>query len=307
MHRHRSQGFEVRAFDRDPGQWTAWEGIPSAGMNGRGLSDQHDSATVKGYLNGRHVGNASVQRAIIGHGGTMEMRYGDITDYATVAKLVEGVDAIVHATAYFPTSSDDEMAWRVNCGGLWNVLDCARNSDGRVRRVVHIGSCHTKWPGSTPHPEPGSVFFDSSVRRPDASLYSSTKRLQEEMCRQFYDSDGLRIVVLRPDGIMDLRHDRQRDGAGASRKTAPLLEKPRVGSVCRYDIAAAAHAAVMLDQDGEADFEILHVATDDTSLPQAERASAFCNVGRTQQVLRCSFEHDLSRFDAEVDLPPAKM
>jgi nucleoside-diphosphate-sugar epimerase len=142
-------GFEVRAFDRDISQWTKWEGIPSAGMNGR-LSEQ-DSPNIKGYVNGRHVGNASIQRAIIGHGGKLEMCYGDITDYDTVAKLVDGVEAIVHATAYFPKSNVDEMAWRVNCGGLWNVLDCARNSK-LVKRVVHIGSCHTKWPGSTRDP-----------------------------------------------------------------------------------------------------------------------------------------------------------
>ena len=43
--------------------------------------------------------------------------------------------------------------------------------------------------------------------------------------------------------------------------------------------------------------EILHVVTDDTSLPQAERASAFCNVRRTMDVLGVSFEHDLSAFE----------
>jgi nucleoside-diphosphate-sugar epimerase len=133
------------------------------------------------------------------------------------------------------------------------------------------------------------------VRRPDSSLYATTKRLQEEMCRQFYDADGLPIIVFRPDGIIDLRHGRQRAGAGASRKTVPLLEKPRVGSVCRYDIAYACRAAVLL-QDGTADFEILHVATEDVSLPPAERASAFCNVGRCQTLLGVSFEHDLSHF-----------
>ena len=45
--------------------------------------------------------------------------------------------------------------------------------------------------------------------------------------------------------------------------------------------------------------EILHVVTDDTSLPKAERASAFCNVRRTMDVLGVSFEHDLSAFDEE--------
>ena len=155
-------GFEVRAFDRDMYQWTAWENIPSAGMNGR-LSEQ-DSPNIKGYVNGRHVGNASIQRAIIGHGGRIEMRYGDITDYKFVEELVEGVDAIIHATAYFPRESSDEMAWRVNCGGLWNVLDCARKS-GTVKRVVHIGRSAAAAPHPTPptHPPPHthSTLFPS--------------------------------------------------------------------------------------------------------------------------------------------------
>ena len=205
-------GFEVVAFDMDIGQWSKFEGIPGAGMNGR-LSDVDEAAT--GMLNGRHVGTASVQRAVIGHGGKMEMRYGDISDYDTVAACIEGCDAVVHATAHFPSEASDPNAWSVNCQGLWNVLDCARNSD-TVKRVVHIGSCHTVWPGSTTHPGPASRFFDADVRRPDASIYSVTKRLQEEMCRQFYDAEGLRIVVLRPDGIIDLRHGRSRDsGRGA--------------------------------------------------------------------------------------------
>jgi hypothetical protein len=190
---------------------------------------------------------------------------------------VAGVDCIVHCTAHFPSQyghshPGDDLPWQINVKGLWNVLDCARqaevsllprpaacqrpcdltgvrtaNPQPAVKRVVHIGSCSTVWPGSTDHPEAGSVFFDGSVRRPDASLYSATKRLQEELCRQvqllhtlppsslplfspvawalpapyaspppvcykglwipqFYDASGLRICVLRPDGIMDMRH-----------------------------------------------------------------------------------------------------
>ena len=38
-------------------------------------------------------------------------------------------------------------------------------------------------------------------RRPDGSMYAIQKRLQEEMCRQFYDAAALPIIVLRPDGM----------------------------------------------------------------------------------------------------------
>ena len=60
-----SSGFDVVAFDLHAGLWTAWDGVPSAGMNGR-LSDEDGAA---GMLNGRHVGNASVQRAVRAGGG----------------------------------------------------------------------------------------------------------------------------------------------------------------------------------------------------------------------------------------------
>jgi hypothetical protein len=123
------------------------------------------------------------------------------------------------------------------------------------------------------------------------------------MCRQFVDSDGLPIVVLRPDGIIDLRHGvRRTPDGGPGRSTTPLRggAPPRLGSVCRYDIAAACRAAV---QAGGAEdrpelevFECLHVAAEDTSLPRSERASAYCNVGRTAALLGVSFEHDLSAF-----------
>jgi len=269
-------GFTVRAFDLAVDQWTPFENVPSRGMEG-----------------------PTIQRATIGHGGRVEYRYGDISDNALVRELIEGCDAVVHCTAYFPGGDNpgDDLPWTINVKGLWNILDCCRGSE-TIQRVVHIGSCSTVWPGSVASPERGSVFFDASVRRPDTSLYSATKRLQEELCRQFHDSDGLPIVVLRPDGIMDLRHSLTRvGGQGSARGTAPIESRPGVGSVCRFDIAAACRGAIDLGADHP--FEVLHVATLDTSLPAAERASAFCNVQRTASLLGVSFEHDLSSYDAQ--------
>ena len=98
------------------------------------------------------------------------------------------------------------------------------------------------------------------------------------MCRQFVDSDGLPIVVLRPDGIVDLRHGVRRSPAGGpGRCTVPLSEAPRLGSVCRYDIAAACRAAVLAGpESGLGALEVLHVAAEDTSVPASERASVMC-------------------------------
>ena len=118
----------------------------------------------------------------------------DIVDYAAVDGAMEGMDAVIHTTVLGGGSygTDDEAPFLVNLKGLWNVLNAARQRG--IGRVVHVGSCQVE--------HPHGVFFDAHVRRPDGSLYAVTKRLQEEMCRQFHDAFGLAVVVLRPCSIV---------------------------------------------------------------------------------------------------------
>ena len=80
----------------------------------------------------------------------------DINSFPQQVAGVNGGDAGL------PDAIADET-WRVNLKGLWNVLDCAQRSD-TLRRVVHVGSCNTVWPGSTDSPRVGSVRFDGDVR-----------------------------------------------------------------------------------------------------------------------------------------------
>ena len=123
--------WSVRAFDTDPRQWAPWTGLPSSSP---WRSDR------------------------------VELRYGSIADYGTVRALVEGCDAVIHAAAWQPGISGPQstgeipdaveagagdIPWLVNVKGLWNLLDCAAAA-GTVQRFVHIGSCHTVWPGERP-------------------------------------------------------------------------------------------------------------------------------------------------------------
>jgi nucleoside-diphosphate-sugar epimerase len=206
-----------------------------------------------------------------------EKVFGDIADFTTVHKATEGVDAIAHLAVYFGSEVggygvDDVKPWLINLKGLWNVLESARQR--RIRRVVHIGSCQTV------HPQ--GVFFTSDVRRPDGSLYAVCKRLQEEMCRQFYDAFGLRVIVLRPDYIVDSRlgigRYREKLGEGGARA--------RNGWVCRHDLAEACRLAL----ESEAiDFDIFHVV----GTPEAD---ATCNVARSREVLGLTYRGDLERY-----------
>ena len=197
--------------------------------------------------------------------------HGNVADYGSVDRALEGMDAIVHAAVYFSGAPgaygvDDEQPFLVNLKGLWNVLEAARTRG--IRRVVHIGSCQVV------HPE--GVFFSSEVRRPDAGLYSVTKRLQEEMCRQYHDAFGMSIVVLRPCSIVDLRK-------GINKLGEPLQPGSwNVSWVCRHDLAQACRLALEKEEIG---LEVLNIA----GHPEAER---HCNVGRAREILGLEFAGD---------------
>jgi len=206
-----------------------------------------------------------------------EKVYGDIADFASVDAAMEGMDAAIHLTV-LPGGApgaygvDDPRPFLVNLKGLWNVLESARRRG--IRRVVHVGSCQTV------HPQ--GIFFTSEVRRPDGSLYAVCKRLQEEMCRQYHDAYGMRIVVLRPDYIVDSRLGigRHREKLGAEGHTW------RVGWVCRHDLAEACRLAT---ESSTIDFDVLHIV----GSPEADRT---CNSARAREVLGLTYRGDLERY-----------
>ena len=71
------------------------------------------------------------------------------------------------------------------------------------------------------------------------------------MCRQFYDGYGLRIVVLRPSGIIDVPQRLLRDRRLLSKVWGD-------SSVSRHHLGQAACAAL---REGTVDFGVLHAVT----------------------------------------------
>ena len=206
-----------------------------------------------------------------------ERMYGDIANYSEVEAAIAGCDAVVHVAVWFPKGGEqdrtDERAFLVNLKGLWNVLEVSRNA--WVRRVVHIGSCQTI------HPQ--GVFFTADVRRPDASLYAVTKRLQEEMCRQFWDAFHLPLIVLRPDYIVDTRI-----GLGRQKeKLGPQGHRAGAGWVCRHDLAEACRLSVEAGTD--IGFDIFHIVG-------TTEAADTCNVGRSRTVLGLQYLGDIEQY-----------
>ena len=242
-----------------------------------------------------------------------ELRYGDIADYNTVRDAIRGCDSVVHTTVattgdaptssrnLYQASAEEDATWLVNMKGLFNVLQASQLEES-IKQVIHIGSCHSVWPGSIATGEgKGERFMDAATRRPDGGLYATQKRLQEEMCRQFHDAHALPVAVFRPDYIVDSRLGigRHREdlhvkaaggdsgGGGGEASSSGLPEQQQQQQarlldpswVCRHDIAKACRLAI----EKEIGFEILHVV--DSSQGQAE----MCNVGRTERLLGMTF------------------
>lgn len=231
---------EIRAIDRGPAAWQEWEDID-------------------GPWDGE------------------EVVHSDIVDFDAVHEALEGMDAVIHLTAFFPRgdheADDAEKTFLINVKGLWNVLESSHRHG--IGRIVHMGSCQTV--------HPNGVFFSSEVRRPDASLYAVSKRLQEEMCRQMHDGRGMRIVVFRPNYIIDGRL-----GLGRFReKFAPGSKRASGGCVCRHDLAEACRLAIEAEH---LEFEILHTVG-------TTRLDHVCNAARTRQVLGLEYASDLEAYE----------
>ena len=228
------------------------------------LSNYHDVTAFDRSPEAWHKGNqldGEWQGSII---------HGDIADYDAVQEAVKGMDAIIHAAVYASPKGyheRDDQPFLVNLKGLWNVLESARHE--KIQRIVHIGSCQVV--------NPKGSFFSEDVRRPDGSLYAITKRLQEEMCRQFYDAFDLSQVIFRPCTIID---SKLALGKG-DRKLEP--DTWDINWICRHDIGDACKAAI---EKPDIEFEILHVA----GSPEAD---TYCNVGHTRELLGINFKHTL--------------
>lgn len=198
-----------------------------------------------------------------------EKRYGDMADFDAVDAAIEGCDGVVHLAAYFGyenTPEYDTQPFLVNVKGLWNVLESARRRG--VTRVVHMGSCMVE--------HPAGLFFDAEVRSPEGTLYGISKRLQEEMCRQFHDAFQSRIIVFRPCSIVDSRLKVNRD-------FSPAGDPAGTGWVCRHDLAEGCHLAL---ENESVDFAVLHTAGN----PAAE---AHCNVRLSKELLGLEYRGQL--------------
>jgi nucleoside-diphosphate-sugar epimerase len=192
---------------------------------------------------------------------------GSATDYPTVRRATEGVDAVVHC-AMPPeeearTPAGAAAAFDVNVKSVHLTL--LATHDAGVPHAVHISSL--------------SVYRDVTTRRldetvpPDATdVYGLTKRLSEQVCRAATVEWGLSVNVLRlawptPDELWPAWGKRERPRRLRARDGTPIE------ATAASDLAAAVLAAL----DHRDGYQVFTISGD--------RSTGLWSTGRAREVL----------------------
>jgi len=121
--------------------------------------------------------------------------HGDITDRATVEKLVADCDAIVHfaAESHVDRSIADSTPFvHTNVLGTNVLLDAAQKCGGK--RFVHVSTDEVY--GSLPIDQPEVKFTEDTPIQPN-SPYASSKAGSDLLARAFHHTHGLDAVITR--------------------------------------------------------------------------------------------------------------
>jgi nucleoside-diphosphate-sugar epimerase len=181
-----------------------------------------------------------------------ELLVGDITDFETVTRAVDGMDAIVNLAiaGASETYRTPTLPMRINVEGTTNVLEAARRA--RIQRIVHMSS------GAVVTGYSRDTCIHVELPHKYSGMYGLTKSLQERVCQQYAADYGLTVVALRPWSVSDSRTMTAKSGQ-------PLqYDKGFFGLVCRYDLADACALGLTAPLEG---FQPFHIMATDEAEP----------------------------------------
>ena len=146
---------------------------------------------------------------------------GDIRDYETVAKAVDGVDYVLHQAALpsVPRSVEDPISSNaVNIDGTLNVLEAARQA--KVKKFVMASS-------SAVYGESKELPKHEGMVPSPLSPYAVSKQTDELYCRVYWQLYGLPTVCLRYFNVFGPRQDPNSEYAAVVPKFITALQAGR--------------------------------------------------------------------------------
>jgi UDP-glucose 4-epimerase len=123
---------------------------------------------------------------------------GSITDAATVARAMQGVDAVLHAaTLHKPhVESHPRQAFvDVNITGTLNLLEAA--AAARVKAFVFTSTTSTFGDSLVPAAGQAAAWITEDVVPRPKNIYGVTKVAAEDLCQLAHRNQGLPVLVLR--------------------------------------------------------------------------------------------------------------
>jgi len=121
-----------------------------------------------------------------------EIVYGNLEDYESIVKAVEGVDAVIHLAAVMgrPSGMSKQRYFNINVVGTLNMLEASVNNS--VDKFL-LASTDATYPVTEPLYTP---VDENHPQRPN-SLYGLVKVLCEKMCFEYTREYGLPTTILR--------------------------------------------------------------------------------------------------------------
>lgn len=206
------------------------------------------------------------------------LEHGDVADEDAVKRAVQGCEVIVHLAVAVGEEDykNSVIPIQTNVGGAYNVFEQARLN--RIKTVILMSSAPVHLPASYP-----VRATDDLPTSPDGDhLYDLTKRLQEQIGKDYAATFGMNVITLRAGHIVDGR-------THLSAKGQPLdsVSYCRGGWVCRYDLAQTVANAIDYDNTG---YDAFHVIGD-------KRAYGVFDVQRTIKTLGIRFSVNFADYE----------
>ena len=130
---------------------------------------------------------------------------GNITDFASLAPVMEDIDGVIHLAAIVhPGLGPEHAIFAVNAGGTFNIFRAAANAG--IRRVVCASSINALgYNFGIKFPEGQLQYFPIDEAHPTYTTdpYSFTKGMTEEIGAYFWRREGISSVFLRFPAVYD--------------------------------------------------------------------------------------------------------
>jgi nucleoside-diphosphate-sugar epimerase len=122
----------------------------------------------------------------------LEVIQGNIVDLKSVVDVCNNIDVVYHCIAQVPLAKNRELFWKVNQGGMKNLLQAAQQN--KIPKVIYVSS-------SAVYGVPEKLPVTEQDPPNPQEAYGNAKYAAELLCQE-YIQEGLDISIIRPRTIL---------------------------------------------------------------------------------------------------------